>query len=82
MSVFAAYLQCNLGEVSSFARKNLRFCGISTVVLLVNNRACVFLLKVSGSASFFLLSKLFVSLGTSLKLVEIFKLYGLGLIFE
>ena len=30
---------------------------------------------------FFLLSKLYVCLGISLKLVEIYKLYGLGLIF-
>ena len=53
MSVFTAYLHCNFGEVSSFARKNLIFCGISTVVFLVNNSGGVFLLRVSGSARFF-----------------------------
>ena len=53
MSVFTAYLQCNLGEVSFFARKNFIFCCISIVVFLVNNSGGVFLLKVSGSARFF-----------------------------
>ena len=81
LSVITAYLHCNLGDVSSFARKNFIFCGISTVVFLVNNSGGVFLLRVSGSARFFLLSKLCVSLEISLKLVEIDKFYGLGLIF-
>ena len=53
MSVFTAYLHCNLGEVSSFARKNLKLCGLSTVVFLVNNSGGVILLRVSGSARFF-----------------------------
>ena len=34
--------------------KNLIFCGISTVVFLVNNSGGGFLLKMSGSARFFL----------------------------
>ena len=53
MSVFTAYLHCNFSEVSSFARKHLIFCGISTVVFLVNNSGGLFLLKVSGNARFF-----------------------------
>ena len=53
MSVFTAYLHCNLSEISSFARKNLKFCDISTVVFLVNNSVGVFLLRVSGTARFF-----------------------------
>ena len=53
MSVFTAYLHSNRGEVSSFARKNLMFCGISTVVFLVSNSGGVFQLGVSGSARFF-----------------------------
>ena len=43
MSVFTAYLHFNLGEVSTCARKNLLFCGISIVVFLVNNSGDVFL---------------------------------------
>ena len=65
MSVFIAYLHCNFGEVSSFARKNLIFCGNLTVVFLVNSSGGVFLLRVSGSVRIFLLSKVNVSLGTS-----------------
>ena len=80
MSVFTAYLHFNRGEVSSFARKNLLFCDISTVVLLVNYPSGVFLLRVSGSARFFLLSKLYRSLGSSLISIENHKLYGFGLI--
>ena len=53
MSVFTAYLHLNLGEVSSCTRKNLIFCGISTVVFLVNHSGGVFLLRVLGSARFF-----------------------------
>ena len=53
MSVFTAYFHCNCGEVSSFARKNLLFCSILTIVFPVNNSVGVFLLRVSGSARFF-----------------------------
>ena len=53
MSVFTAYLHFNLGEVSSCARKNSIFCGISTVDFLVKNSGGVFQLRVSGSARFF-----------------------------
>ena len=53
MSVFTAYLHLNLGEVSSRARKILRFYGNSTVVFLVNNSGGVFLLRVLGSVRFF-----------------------------
>ena len=49
MSVFTAYLPCNLGEVSSFARKNFIFSVISTVVFLIKKSGGVFLLRVSGS---------------------------------
>ena len=49
-SIFTAYLHCNLGDVSSFARKNFIF---STVVFRVNNSGGVFLLGVSSSARFF-----------------------------
>ena len=81
MSVFTAYLHFNLGEVLSRARKNLIFCGISTVVFLVNNLGGVFLLRVSGSARFFPAVQSICKFGTFIKLVEIYKLYGLGLIF-
>ena len=82
MSVFTACFHCNLGDISSFPMKRFVFCGISTVVFLVNNSGGVLLLRVLGSARlFFLLSKLNESLEISIKLVEIFKLYGLGLIF-
>ena len=67
MSVFSAYLHSSLGDVSSFARKNLIFCGISTVVFLFINSSDVFLLSVSGSARFSLLSKLYVELGNVFK---------------
>ena len=62
MSDSTAYLHSSLGDVSSFARKNLIFCGISTVitVFLVINSSGVFLLSVSGSARFSLLSELYV----------------------
>ena len=53
MSVFTAYLHCNLGDISSFVRKNLILCGISTVVFLVKNSGGVFLLRISGNARFF-----------------------------
>ena len=46
-------MHSSLGDVSSFVRKNLIFCGISTVVFLINNSGGVFLLSVSGSARFF-----------------------------
>ena len=49
----AAYLYSNFGCVSCFARKNLEFCGISTVVFLLNNSGGVFLLSASRSANFF-----------------------------
>ena len=52
MTVFTTYFHSNSGEVSSFARKNLMFCGISTVVFLVSNLGDVFLLRVFGSARF------------------------------
>ena len=45
MSVCTAYLQSNRDVVSSFARKNLIFCGISTVVILVSNLGVVFRLS-------------------------------------
>ena len=79
MSVFTACLHSYLSEVSSCARKNSLFCGISTVAFLVNNSRGVFLLRVSGSARFFLLFKLYVSMDISLK-YGICKLYGFGLI--
>ena len=53
MSVFTAYLHFNRGDVSSFARKILMFCGISTVVFLVGNSGGVLLPRISGSARFF-----------------------------
>ena len=53
MSVLTAYSHSNQGDVSSFARKNLIFCGISTVVFRVSNSSGVFLLNVSGNARFF-----------------------------
>ena len=43
------------------------FLGISTVVFRVSNSGGVFRLKVSGNARFFLQSKLYVSLETSLE---------------
>ena len=46
-------MHSNLGDVSSFVRKNLIFCGVSTVVFLINNSGGVFLLSVSGNAKFF-----------------------------
>ena len=63
----SAYLHSNRGDVSSFARYNLTFFGISTVVFRVSTSGGVFLLNVSGNARFFLLSKLYVSLGSSSK---------------
>ena len=53
---FTAYLHCNFGEVSSFARKKLFFfrC-ISTVVFHVNNACGVFLLRVRVVRGFLLL---------------------------
>ena len=45
MSVCTAYLQSNRGVVSSFAKKNLIFCGFSTVVILVSNLGGVFRLS-------------------------------------
>ena len=54
--MFTAYLHSNYGDVSSFARKNRIFCGIPTVVFLVNNSGGVFLLNVSGNARFFFCS--------------------------
>ena len=77
MSVFTAYLHCNLGEVSSFTRKNFVYCGISTVAILVNNSGGVFLLRVSGGARLFPAVQT-ICLGISLKLVEIYKFYGLS----
>ena len=53
MSVFSANLHCNHGDISSFARKKLMFCVISTVVFLANKSGGVFLPRVSGSARFF-----------------------------
>ena len=50
------------------------FCCISTVVFRVRSSGGVFLLRVSGNARFFfLLFRLYVSLGISLKLIEIYK---------
>ena len=51
MSVFTAYLHCILGEVSSFATKNLMFWG--TLTVFFNNSGGVFLLRVSVSTRFF-----------------------------
>ena len=42
MSIFAAYLNCILDEVLSFAEKNLVVCGILTVVFTFNNSGGVF----------------------------------------
>ena len=53
MSVFTAYFYSNRGEVSSLARLNFIFRGISCVVFLVNRSGGVFLQRVSGSARFF-----------------------------
>ena len=53
MSVFTAYLHSSRGDVSSFARQNLMFCGISTVVFRVSNSSGVFRINVSGNARFF-----------------------------
>ena len=77
MSVFTAYLRSNSGEVSCFARKNLILCGFSSVVFLVKNSGDVTQLRLSCSARFFLLSKLYVSVGILSKLIEIYRLYGL-----
>ena len=78
MSVFTAYLHFNCGEVSSFARKNLLFCGISTVVFLVIISGGVFQLGVSGSARFFPAVQTFCKLENFIKITGIYKLYGLG----
>ena len=67
MSVFTAYLHCNLGEVSSCARKNLIIRGTSTVVFLVNNSSGVFLLIVAGSARFFPAVQTICKLGNFIK---------------
>ena len=48
MSVFTAYLYFSLGDVSSLQEKTYY-----SLVFLVNNSSDVFLLSVSGSASFF-----------------------------
>ena len=53
MSVFTAYLYSNRGDVSFFARQNLIFFGISTVVFRVSSSDGVILLTVSGNARFF-----------------------------
>ena len=71
MSVFTAHLQSNRDVVSSFARKNLIFCGISTFVILVSNLGGVFLL--SAMEDTFQRSKLYVSVGILLELIEINK---------
>ena len=52
-SVFTAYLHSNRGDVLSFARQSFNFCGISTVVFVVNISSGVFRLSVSGNARFF-----------------------------
>ena len=61
------FLHCNLGQVSSFARKNLILCGILTVVFLVYNSGGVFLLRVSGSARFFLAVQTMCKFGKFIK---------------
>ena len=71
MSIFTAYLHSNCGEVSSYVRKNLLFCGISTIVVLVSNLGGVFRLRVSGSARFFPA----VQTICKLKLFEIYKIF-------
>ena len=53
MSVFTAYLHSNRSEVSCLARYDFLFCGISSVVFLVDCSGGVFLLRVPGSARFF-----------------------------
>ena len=68
MSVFTAYLHRNLGKVSSCARKNLRFCGISIVVFLVNNSGGVFLDRVSGGARFFPAVQTICKIGNFIKI--------------
>ena len=68
MSVLTAYLHFNLGEVSSCARKNSLFCGISTVVFLVNKSGGVILLRVSGSARFFPGVQTVCKFGNSIKI--------------
>ena len=50
---FTAYLHCNFGDVSFFARKNFIFCGISNFFFRVKTSGGVFLLRVSGIARFF-----------------------------
>ena len=57
------------------------FCGIFDIVFLIFNSGGVFRLSVSGNADFFSQFKLYVSLRTSLKIVELYKLSGLDLIF-
>ena len=60
MSVLTAFLHSNpvifrlLHE-----KKNLIFCGISTVVFLFKNSGGVLLLSVSGNATFFPASQIF-----------------------
>ena len=76
MSVCMAYLQSNRGVVSSFARKNIILCGISTVVNLVSNLGGVF--RLSAMKDTFQRSKLYVRVGISLELIEINKLYRLN----
>ena len=61
MSVCTAYLQSNRDVVSSFARKNLIFCGISTVVIVVSNLGGVF--RLNAMEDTFQLSKLYESVG-------------------
>ena len=73
MSVFTAYLHSSRGDVSSFARKNFIFLGISTVVFRVNNSGVSFDLMYLVMQGSFLLSKLYVSLEISLVLIEIYK---------
>ena len=64
---FAAYLHCNFGDVSSFAGKSFYILWYFNCCFRVNNSCGVFLLRVSGSAWFFLLSKLYVCLEISIK---------------
>ena len=76
-SVLTAYLHSNRGKVSSFARRNLIICGFSSVFFLFIIQVVYFYSKYWVVQGFFLLSKLNVSLGVLLKLIEIYKLYKL-----
>ena len=62
------------------AGKNCLFYGLSTVVFCIKNFGGLILLRVSGKARFLLLSSSSGGWAISIRLTEIYVLYG-GLIF-